>query len=224
MVDFIAGPRWFFGIDSLFETISILVSFLIAIFVYRVYKLTGQKKYRNFSIAFLMISAGLSFKILSNFVVFYTKVEKSFYGLFTVTYIKNLDFINLMAFYFFRLLMVGAFIIILASVLRIKDRKMLGLLTIFAFIGIVLGNDTYFVFHLILALILGIITYYYYENYKLKKSNNSLLVMFAFLFIFLSQIIFIFLIFSDNLYAVGESLMLFGFLLLLTAYISILKK
>ncbi len=224
MVDFISGPRWFFGIDSLFETISILVSFLIAVFVYRIYKLTGQKKYRNFSVAFLMISAGLSFKILSNFVVFYTEVEKSFYGLFTVTYIKDLDFINIIAFFFYRLLIVGAFIIILASLLKIKDKKMLGLLTIFAFIGVVIGHDTYFIFHLILALILGIITYHYHENYKLKKSNNSLLVMLAFLFIFLSQIIFIFLIFADDLYAVGESLMLFGFLLLLAAYINILRK
>ena len=224
MLEFLIGPRWFFGMDTLFETFSIIVAFLIAIFAYKIYKLTSQKKYRNFSIAFLMISMSLAFKIISNLVIFYKTVEKSFYGLFTITYTQNLDFINIIVYSLYRLLMIMAFVMILISIWRIKDKKINSVLFIFSVILVLFSYYSYLLFNLILLLILGHISYYYFDNIKKHKNKNSYLVMLSFLALFISQAMFILFRLGPDFYALGESFQLIGFLFLMIAYISILRR
>lgn len=224
MVNFLIGPQGFIGIDSIFEAISIIVSFLVAIFAYKVYKMTSQKKYLNFSIAFLLISLALSFKIISNFVYFYKTVEQSFYGLFTITYRYNFDFVNIIASFLYRFLMLIAFTMLLVSVLRVKDKRLVFLLMVFSFLLVILSFNSYFIFHLLLVLILGFISYHSFDNYRTKKSRGSMLVMTAFMVLLISQFVFVFQYFTDELYGIGESLLLIGFLLILTEYILILRK
>lgn len=224
MVQLLVGPEWFYGLDTLFETFSIIVSFLVAILAYKVYKLTSQKKYLNFCLAFLMIAAALSFKIISNFVVFYKTVEKSFYGLFTITYTHSFDFINLAALYLFRFLFLIAFMMILANVLNIKDKRIIALLWFFAALAVIFSNFAYFEFHLVLALIIGFISHHFFKNYSEKKRKSALLVMLSFLAIFLSQLMFIVYIYDKTFYVMAETFQLVGFLFLLLAYLIILRK
>ncbi len=224
MVELFIGPRWFLGIDTLFELISIIVSFLISLFAYKIYKLASQKKYLNFSLAFFLIAIGLFFKIISNFVVFYKTVEKTFYGLFTVTYTYSFNSINLISLFLFRFLTLTAFLMILANILKIKDKRIITLMLFFTVIATIFSNYAYFVFHLTLALILGFISFYYFKNTKIKRSRSAFMVMFSFLALFLSQILFVFFALDHGFYAFGEILQLVGFLFLLFAYISVFKK
>ncbi|MBI2671254.1 hypothetical protein HYX18_04745 [Candidatus Woesearchaeota archaeon] len=224
MVQFLVGPEWFYGVDTIFEVFSIIVCFLIAIFAYKTYNLTNQRKYFYFMLSFLLIAASLTFKIIANFVVFYKTVEKSFYGLFIVTYTHSFDFINTVALFLFRFLFLIAFIIILANILNIKDKKIISLLLFFSFLAVIFSTFAYFEFHLTLALIVGFISHYYFKNYSIKKRKSAFLVMMSFMAIFLSQIMFILFILDKGFYALAETLQLIGFLFLLLAYLVILKK
>ncbi|MEK6974682.1 MAG: hypothetical protein AABW41_05610 [Nanoarchaeota archaeon] len=224
MVQLLVGPEWFYGLDTLFETFSIIVSFLVGVLAYKIYKLTSQKKYLNFCTAFLMIAAALSFKIISNFVVFYKTVEKTFYGLFTVTYTHSFDFINLASLYLFRVMFLIAFLIILINIYGIKDKKIISLIVFLSIVSIFFSNFTYLLFHLILALVIGFISFHYFKNYSSKKRRTALLVMLSFLAIFLSQLMFIFYVYQTGFYVLAETFQLLGFLFLLLAYVLISRK
>ena len=56
MSNFIFSPEWFYGIDSLFETFSLLITATIAIYAYRLYKFSDKKNYLYFSYAFILFS------------------------------------------------------------------------------------------------------------------------------------------------------------------------
>lgn len=224
MVELIVGPQWFLGIDTLFELISIVVSFLISLFSYKIYRFTSQRKYFIFSLAFLLIALGLSFKIVSNFVVFYQTVEKSFYGLFTITYTRSFNFINLVALFLYRFLTLTSFLMIFTNILNLREKRIITLLLFFGFIATVFSNYAYFVFHLALLLILGFISHHYFKNSKIKKSRSSFMVMVSFFTLFLSQLMYIFYAVDKGFYAFAETLQLIGFLFLLFAYISVLRK
>ena len=49
-------PSWFFGIDSIFEFISVFVTIFIGYYSYKIYKLVSDKKYFYFSLSFMFIA------------------------------------------------------------------------------------------------------------------------------------------------------------------------
>jgi len=89
----------------------------------------------------------------------------------------------------------------------------------------VVSNFKHFVFYLTSAVILGMTVLNYYKNFlNTGKSTNALLVMNSFLFILISQFFFVFVFLSEELYVLGEVLMLMGFLLLLYTYRKVTRR
>ena len=226
MVVYLYGPSWFHGIDTTFEIVSIVVSFLIFYFSYKTYKLTSQKKYLIFSISFLLIAISFFFKIISNMIIYSKELQSNMIGMFTLYFytINRYEWFNFLSIFLYRFLMLIAFMIILLLCIKIKDKKLIAILIYFIIISTLFSSSSYFIFNLTLAIVLGFISYFYYHNYLNRKSKNSMIVAFSFIFIFISQLFFMFLIFSKGIYVLGEILQLFGYLLLLYTYICIIRK
>ena len=230
MVSYILGPKWFYGISTVFELISILVSLLIFYYSYRVYKYTSQKEYLYFSSSFLMIAAAFIVKILSSISIYTKELKKITIGFITVTAysIEPVKWIQHYGFMINRFLILLAFLVLLAMAYKIKDKKIIFLLAYFMFLSSGYSQTSFFVFHTTLTLMLAILTHFYIKNYLKKKKLNAKLVAISFSIIFLSQIPlifpFIFSRFSNYFYVISETTQLMGYLFLLFTFIMLWKK
>ena len=122
--------------------------------------------------------------------------------------------------------MLGAWLLIffISQKSRARLHKFYEVSQIALFIYLVLlisfvANFKYFVFYLTSSVLLGLIVLNYYKNYlNTNKNKYAWLVMFSFFFILIGNISFVFVFLMRGLYAVGEILLLLGFLMLLYTY------
>ena len=216
-------PDWFQDIDTLFEAVSILVTFLLALTTYRFYKLTDEKKYKWFSVSFFLIMISYIFKIFTNVIVYNEQLGTKVLGeyLYTVQYVHEYYYFEIfgtLAFRFFMLLgLFGLYYIIC----RCQDRKSIPLILFLLFITTIFSNIQYFAFHLTTALLLGMVVWQYYSLCKQQKKKIMHISnpMIAFSVLLLSQLIFGLLFLTPKLYVYAETIQMIGFLLLLYNYI-----
>ncbi len=220
------SPTWFYGIDTLFEAISLLVAFLVGYFSYKAYKFSSEKKHLYFAYSFFVIAISFFIKILTNVVIEYQSVKQAVYGLLVVTTytIHRLDYFYNFGVLTQKFLMLTALMAILYLNFRLKDSKLFFLLAYFILVTTLFSHYSYYVYHLTAALILGLIAFYYSKNCRIQKTKTANLVKIAFIWLFFSQLSFIFLELSSNFYVLGEILQLTGYLFLLYAFILVLKK
>jgi len=226
MVTELYAPKWFYGVDCVFDIVSIIAGLLVAFYSYKVYKLTSQKKYKYFSLSFFLIALAFMMKVLMNTAIYSKVFNKVVVGFLTITVqtSQRIGWINHFASIFYMFLMLLAFAILLIMAFRIRDEKLIFLFVYFAFITALLSKLSYFIFHITLALFLSYLFIYYYKNFLRIRSKSSMTVAYSFFLIFLSQVVFIFMLFSKGVYVLGETLQLLGYLLLLLTFILVLKK
>ncbi|MEK6905632.1 MAG: hypothetical protein AABX24_04490 [Nanoarchaeota archaeon] len=70
-------PEWFNGFDLLFDSIGLVVAMLIAAYSWRVYKFNKENRFAYFSLAFLLVSVSLAFKIFTSGVLYYFPVRET---------------------------------------------------------------------------------------------------------------------------------------------------
>ncbi len=220
-------PEWFQEIDTLFEAISILATFIIALAAYKFYKLSGEGRYKWFSASFFLIALAYFFKILTNLFVYNEEQVRQTLGGYTyvVNYIHEYYYIEVFGTLAFRFLMLVGLFGLYYIITRCQDRKTIPFVVFLMFFTTIFSTIQYFAFHLTAALILGLIVWQYYDLYKKQKKTFSICnPIVAFGILFLSQIIFSLLFLTPKMYVIAEIVQLFGFLLLLYNYISMVWR
>jgi uncharacterized membrane protein len=214
-------PDWFRDIDTGFEFISIVVTFLIALAAYRFYVLTGEKKYKWFSLSFFSMMVAYVFKILTNIVVYNEQwIGQKILGPNRLMYqyiheYYYFEIFGTIAFRFFILLgLFGLYYIIC----KCEDKKTLPIIGFLLLLTTLFSTVQYFAFHLTAALILGTIVYQYYQNWKSSKKKKIYNTAYAFGLLFASQIAFSLLFITPKIYVLAEVIQLGGYLFLLQIY------
>ena len=225
---YVFGPEWFYGFDSVIESIAVMVSVLLVYYSYKCFKLTKENKYLYFSTAFLSLTFAFIAKIIGTLAIYRPAITRSaigstihqaFTGL-TPYYINALAFI---VYTFFTLL--GFMILFLIiSRLRCRNLRVIALLVYFVFLATWISVVHYQLFYLTSFVLLLLITYSYYKNYNEIKSENARFVTIAFGILLVSQAFFIFIIYSRIIYVLAELIQLLGFVYLLIPFILIFKK
>ena len=105
-----------------------------------------------------------------------------------------------------------------------KNQRVIALLLYFVFLATWIGVIHYQLFYFTSFVLLLLITYSYYNNYKEIKSENARFVVIAFGTLLVSQAFFIFIIYSRTIYVLAEIIQLLGFVYLLIPFILIFKK
>jgi hypothetical protein len=223
---YVVGPTWFYGIDYIFDLVSVIVGLLISYFSYKTYRYTSQKRYLYFSTSFFLVALAFIAKILATIPVYSKELKVETVGLVTVTshIINKVSWINQFGISIARLIMLLAFLILVLVSLKIKDKKIIVLLIYLLIISTTLVSASYIVFHITLLIMLSILFLSYRKNYLRVKSLNAGLVMYSFSALVISQIFFIFEGLVKQFYVIGESIQLIGYLLLLFAIIKMLLK
>ncbi len=219
------SPKWFNGVDCLFEAIGLIVTVLIAFYSLRLYKFSKDERYKHFSWSFLAIALAFFFKILTNFTFYNQFLERHTHGLYTVTFNVTHSvtpfYVGGMVLYYI-LTLAG-----LAGIYHVIDKRSdlkQTLLTIYLITVIALFSvRSYFVIHLTAAIFLAAIVYNLYKNYAQQKNKKPLLTLVSFSVILASQTAFIFVVLNNYMYVVAEAVQLGGFALLLYNYYLLTK-
>jgi hypothetical protein len=218
-------PDWFRQIDTGFEIVSIIITFLIAIASYRFYKITGEKKYQWFSLSFFAIAAGFIFKTFTNIIVYNEQwIGKKVLGANTLMYqyVHEYYYFEIFGTITFRFCLLLGLFGLYYVICKCEDHKTIPLITFLLVLTTLFSTVQYFAFHLTAALLLGTIMYQYYQNWKKKKIIYG--TYYAFGILFLSQISFSLLFLTPKIYVLAETLQLIGFLFLLQIYINLIWK
>lgn len=226
MAVYVNSPMWFRGVDSVIEFLSLAVAFVISLYGFKAYKITKQKNYLYFSIAFLLTAVAYVFKIISELVIYSRYVEKRIVGpfVFSRIVVEPVIWIHTYAHIIFQFLLTFALLLLLIVVYKINNKQTTILLLSFAAAATLAGHLVQLVFHFTISAFILLLVCHFYKNYKGKKTTNSLLVMLAFIGMLASNILFMFKMYDSNIYAIAEGFQLLGFLTLLYTLILVRKK
>ena len=202
---------WFRILATIFYIFSFIVSALISSFAFRAFKLTKEKKFRNFSIAFLFITLSFVVQAITNLIVYFSLDKGNDFILQAV----NSGF---MAYAF--LTVAGFFLLAILS-LKIKDLKIIALLAALILIGLAISPSFITAFHFILFAVLTTISFNAYKNCCEKKSIGSKAVFLAFLFMAVSHIFYIAGTYSEPVFIAGDIIQFAGYLMLLIAILRV---
>ncbi|MBU90041.1 hypothetical protein CMO94_00750 [Candidatus Woesearchaeota archaeon] len=225
---YVFSPEWFYGFDSIIELIAVIISVLLVYYSYKCFKLTKENKYLYFSTAFLSLTFAFIAKIIGTLAIYKpeitrtalgSSIHQTFTGL-TPSYINALTFIP----YIFFTLLGFMILFLIISRLTWKNQRVVALLIYFLFLAIWISVIHYQLFYLTSFVLLLLITYSYYGNYRAVKSENARFVLIAFGILLVAQAFFIFIVYSRIIYVLAELLQLLGFVYLLIPFILIFKK
>ncbi len=226
MTLYINSPQWFAGIDSGIEFLSLVVALMVSWYGYKIYRLSGERKYKHFASAFLLAGIAYVFKIISQITLYEKELVRQRIGPFLVsrTVLEPVSWLHTYSYVIFGLLILFSLLLLLIVTLRINDRPTLILLTYFMIVVTLASIKAQVLLHITLALMAALLVFHFYTNYAKNKARQALFVTLAFLGILLSHIVMIFMVYDPNIYVAGEALQLTGFLLLMYAFILVRKK
>ncbi|MDP6600258.1 MAG: hypothetical protein QF798_02365 [Candidatus Woesearchaeota archaeon] len=225
---YVFSPEWFYGFDSVIESIAIIVSVLLVYYSHKCFKLTKENKYLYFSTAFLSLTFAFIAKIIGTLAIYKPTITRSALGssihqTFTSVTPSGINALAFIVYIFF--ILVGFMILFLIiSRLTWKNQRVIALLVYFVFLATWISIVHYQLFYVTSFVLLLLITYSYYRNYREIKSEKAKFVFIAFSIILVSQAFFVFSIYSGIIYVLAELVQLLGFVYLLIPFILIFKK
>jgi len=209
-----SGPAGFFGLDTIFELVAALVTFLVSILSYRAYKFAKQKKFYHMFSAFLLISMAFALRAAGVFLLhlgFYERI---------VSILNTFDIIFLAQ----MALMLMAYTMLLLVSMNVQNKRVAAFVMTLMTLFIVFSYQYYLKFHIMLFVLLFFLTVNYYLNFRKQKTFNSALVFVSFYLLMLAQPFFLFTVhLSQNYYVLGQGFHLMGFLVLFFATVRLLR-
>jgi len=220
--DLILRPGWFIGTESLFDIISMFITFFIFLYSYKVYKLASNKNYFYLSVGFFSISLGFLFKVISNSVILYPQFSDLILNVLSFlrpTYIYTASLL------LYSFLVLTGYLIIVCLTLKIKSNKIRLLLMLLVLLASILPRQerTFTFFHFFAFLLLSVyIVPYMHKNYKKQKTNSSFLVFLSFLLLTIANFALIGVSsYGITFYIIGQSISLLAYIILLINLIAL---
>jgi hypothetical protein len=223
MVTVVHSPLWFHGIDVILEVFSILAAVLITLVGYRAYKLTKEVRFFYFSLAFGLISLSFLARAVTEGVV----LSQLAGPVTTITH-ETFDAIESIfdvgRFFYFLLVLVAYFILLVLS-MRITNRRIIFLLSLFMILFAASAfNTTPLIFYLVSLFLLIFITWQYRDNYLAKRTAATLLSTIAFGLMVIEFIMFIGSLFAPPLVAAAYLFRLTAYVILLAMIVRVYAK
>lgn len=224
MVQVVFSPKWFWGKDIFIDSIALLVLLSIAVFATRYYKIKKTKNYLFLAISFYLIALSFFSKILINFTIYYQVLHTKVIGsmTYTQTILKSSDILAFSGLFLYRLFtLLGLYL--LYSIYEKQSKANIALIVYFIIISIFFSKEEYYIFYLTSFILFAIISNRFYQNYRKNREKASGMLAASFLVITLSQALFMLVNFTKHFYVAGEVIQLIGYVILLTAFVTVLR-
>jgi hypothetical protein len=213
-------PPWFFGIDIVFELVFAIVTLVVGLYSFKVYKLSGQNSSRLFGLAFLFFSISYFIQSFLNLAIL-SKLAEDICVAIKLSPIATLSIIGINIHIIF---FIVGLVLLTYMTLRINSYRTSLLLLVICLASVLIAHDSVYWFYSLSSILLVFIVSYYYSNYMNNHGISCLFVFIAFLFLFVANVHFIFASSYAIFYAIGHFLELIAYVLILINLIIILRK
>jgi len=220
MVHVLISPPWFFGYDVAFQVSFAIISLIVSLFAFKIYKETNSRLTKYFGVSFLLISVSYFIQSILNFLIL-MKVNQNICSIVKLQHIAEFEFCGIFTHIF--LLTLGLSIL-LYTTLKDKRKRTLWLLIIVAFAAIFMGGKPIYMFYVVSTIYLSFISYHFIANYLSNKKITTLLVAIAFLFLLFGTVHFLIAVNHQLFYAIGHILEFFAYAFILANLYLIRKK
>ncbi len=224
MLNILFSPNWFYGKDILIDIVSVIVLGLISGVTFNYYRCNRQKKeHLCFSIASFLLSLSFLFKILTNFTLYTHVLKTQQFGFLTFTYqtIQYSDTLFLAGTLLYRLFTLIGFYLLFLIYYPKQSKPSVFFMIYLLIIATYFTSQTYYIIHVTTFLFLIFLVKKYYDNSLKTKDRPAKLILWSFLIISASQLIFIFMGIEKIFYVVAESVQLVGYVLLLISLLMV---
>ncbi|MBI2134424.1 hypothetical protein HYU09_00395 [Candidatus Woesearchaeota archaeon] len=213
-------PAWFKGLDGAIQLTVAIIALVLAIYTFKIYKISGKKKPFYFGTGFIFVSLSYFVWAVLNMAII---INISRY-LCRETHICIVDILTDISIYIhMALLMVG---LLLISFSTFKKRNKETYILAFFIIALVLAlsKQTLMFFYSFSSLLLLYLVIHYVRNYFKHKNTKTLVVGSAFLLLSIANLELVFGLTDGFDYTIGNILTLLAFLLIILNFVYILMK
>ena len=220
MVHVYLTPTWFFGLDVIFAIIFAVITLIVSLYSFKIYKLSGQKSSKLFGEAFLLFSISYFIQSILNFAII-SQLGENICEAVKIQSVTTLAFVGTYIHFIF---FITGLVMLTFMTLKIKSQKTYFLILLISLSSLLISANKVYWFYTLSSLLLMFIVIHYHNNYSNNPRFRSLLVLIAFCFLFIGHIHFIFSTNYALFYALGHILELVAYVLILINLLLILKK
>lgn len=213
-------PTWLFGIDILIVLSFAIITLIVSLYSFKIYKLTNQETSRLFGLAFLFFSISYFFQSFLNFLIFFEIIN----SICEILKIQRILSLILFGTYVHITFLIIGLVILTYMTFKVKNKNIFALMLIISLSSLLISINTLYWFYVLSSIFLFFIASYYYSNYLKNCQTKTLLVLIAFIFLFFGHIHFIFALNHYLFYVLGHFLELLAYALILINLYLILKK
>lgn len=220
MASFYIVPPWFFGYDVVLELLFGVITLIVGLYAWKVYKLSSQDQPKYFSLAFILISISYFVKSVLNFMVI-----KQLNGPASVLLrLNDVTLFNTLGMLFHIIFFISGLVTLVYMTLKIKSFRTYSLLIIILCLSLIFNHHRGSVFYLLTSVLLLYLIGFYVYNYIKSKQHRTLIILAAFCFLLVGHGIFILSETAPLSYAIGHFAELGAYLLILLNLILIVRK
>ena len=225
MVKIVLTPEWFVGVDVVIEFFSLIVLLFVVILAINNYRKNRENRNLLYlGLGFTLITLAQLASVLTKLILYYDIGPTAAIGQAIVSsnFVSSVDIFYYIGFFFFKFLTLLGFYVIYRLP---RDRKSVMdyvIVIYFVIISAIIQQSLYYIFHITAFIMMIAIVEKYYLVYKENKFINTKILVIAFLWLALSQLIFA-LSSVDILFAVANIIELISYITLLFLIIRILQ-
>ncbi len=218
---FFLPPQWFYDIDNILDSVSVLVLLLIAFFSMSYYRISKRKNYLLLTASFSILALSFAIKVAYNFIIYHNLLSPLSL-LEAHEFLESLPTFIVLAVFLHRFLhLVGLFLLYLLH--QKVPKSSMFLLIYFAAVLTYFSRSAYYLFHLTTLFLLLFITWTYVGQWRLNKRSTTLLLTIGFATMALSQVLFMFYQITNLFYVAAEIIQVVAYLVLLITFILVLR-
>lgn len=214
-------PSWFLGLNTCFELLFFILTLVIALYAFKIYRISDQRESRNFASAFLFLSVSYIVLVIINY-LFLSIISGNLMSLEIddLLGLKNIAIFAYMAFF------ILGFVTLFYTTLKIRNIRIYSVLLLLSAILITLSSDKSLAIYLLSSIFLILVGYHYFREYFRLKNKNTLFVAIGILFIFISNILmgFVGSYILPDLYVSSRIFETIGYAFIITSLIKVLKN
>ncbi len=212
-------PNWFFIYSVIFEIIFALITGSVAFYAFKVYLLSKQKESKLFSIGFTFISASYILWAIVNL----SLIDKLGDGISSVE-LGNIISLGMIGVYTHIFLFIIGLLTVAYTNLKTNNAKVYSLLAVLTILALFMTESKGSAYYVLATIFFGYIAATHLTSYIKNRNSKALIILIAFVLLFISHIYFIFAARSYIYYVIGHSVSLAGYILILLGLILIIKN
>jgi hypothetical protein len=204
MTNIYLSPSWFYLYSIGFEIFFACVAFLVAMVAFRIFRLVSERNAKYFAWAFMFISFSYMVQSIFNFLILENLANRIHYALF-------LD--SLGSYVHVLLKLVGLCFLVYVS-LQAKVRALV-LLMLVSLVSIAMSANYLHAYYVLSSIFLAFVGGHFVVTYLKRRDPKMLLIIAAFLFLFLGSAHYLIAVDHQLFYVLGHFLELGAYLLIL---------